>query len=324
MTINNLLNESGTMENKSQTFGNFGERQEAESKNWGYYAHLSIYKLASQFAKKKDFLEIGCGTGYGAHYLADLGVKSYTAIDKDPLVVEALSKKYKNISFESIDLDLYPLPFDKQSFDFIFSSNVFEHIAYIDPVLTQCNHLLRENGMAVIAVPPIITSGMLAENAKNFFHINNIPPWAWVSKLNRYFKTVEYYRHWVKPDCVNQDNSINMTEPKLDDFIFERDFDYLPSTITSVFLCKDPLINIAPFKGDEDCPLEWSAAKVSAEARQVKFVTLSSELKSLEEWWRNEISNIYSWAENNKESRVDNKIIVDGIMRQMANLNGKV
>ena len=311
------------MENKIQTFGNFGERQEAESKNWGYYAHLSIYKFAFQFGKNKDYLEIGCGTGYGAHYLADLGAKSYTAIDKDPLVVEDLNKKYKNINFESIDLDLYPLPFDKESFDLIFSSNVFEHIASIDPVLTQCNHLLRANGMAVIAVPPIITSGMLAENAKNFFHINNIPPWAWVSKLKQYFKTVEYYRHWVKPGCVNQDDSINMMEPKLDDFIFERDLDYLPSTITSVFVCKDPLTNIHPFIDDEDCPTEWNAAKVSAEARQLEFVTLSNELKSLDEWWRKEISNICSWAENNKEAGVDNKLIVDGIVRQMAHLNGK-
>ena len=312
------------MENKSQTFGNFGERQEAECKDWGYYAHLSIYKFASQFGIKKDFLEIGCGTGYGANYLADLGVKSYTAIDKDPLVIEALSEKYKNISFESIDLDLYPLPFDKQSFDLIFSSNVFEHIASIDPVLTQCNHLLRENGMAVIAVPPIITSGMLVENAKNFFHINNIPPWAWVKKLKRYKKTVEYYRHWVKPDCVNQDDSINMIEPKLEHFIFDHDIEYLPSTITSVFVCKSPLINIASSKGDEAPPPEWNADKVSAEARQDEFVALSSELKSLEEWWRNEISNIYLWAEKNKETGVENKLILDGVLRQIMHLNGKV
>ena len=163
------------MGNTNPTFGNFGERHEAESKDWGYYAHLSIYRFASQFCKNKDCLEIGCGTGYGSHYLADLEVKSYSAIDKDPLVVEDLNEKYRNINFKSVDLDLFPLPFDKRSFDFIFSSNVFEHIAYIDPVLTQCNQLLRNNGMALIAVPPVITSGMLEANAKNFFHINKNP-----------------------------------------------------------------------------------------------------------------------------------------------------
>ena len=71
-------------------------------------------------------------------------------------------------------------------------------------------------------------------------------------------------------------------------------------------------------------PPEWNADKVSAEARQDEFVALSSELKSLEEWWRNEISNIYLWAEKNKETGVENKLILDGVLRQIMHLNGKV
>ncbi|MEI6037559.1 MAG: class I SAM-dependent methyltransferase, partial [Planctomycetota bacterium] len=268
-------------------------------------------------------LEIGCGEGYGSRYLADLGVKSYSAVDKDSRVIESLSGKHKDIKFETVDLDLAQLPFKNQSIDFCFSSNVFEHIAYIDPVLNQCNALLRDEGVAVIAVPPVVTSGMLYENAKNIFHINNIPPWAWVEKLNRYFKTVEYYRHWVVPSLFNHDGTINKKVACLKDFIFELDPNYVPSTITSVFVCSSPLKSPILYNGGEGCPPEWNAAKLSAEARQSEFVKINKNLEEISNYWRNEIESLYSWIELNCGALSDKARTLDSAMRHLRMLIGK-
>lgn len=304
--------------------GNYGERKESESRDWGYWAHLSIYKFASQYFKRGDFLEIGCGTGYGANWLFQQGVKSYTAIDKDQGTIEALKKLHPKINFFAIDLDLSPLPFEeKRKFDFLFSSNVFEHIAYIDPVIDQLRRILKKDAIAVIAIPPIITPGMLHENAKNLFHINNIPPWSWEKKLKRYFKDVEYFRHWVVPSKINLDGTINMNCPNLDDFVFTQDFDYLPSTITSVFLCKNPLEISIVCSGQEDWPIEWRGLKVSADARQSEFVRLSKELENANDYWKNEVDDLYEWVINNEMRGTDKSEIICAIKNHLSMLLGK-
>lgn len=299
------------------TLGNYGERKESDVKDWGYYAHLSIYGFSVPIAKGKQCLEIGCGTGYGASFLREHGVKSVCAIDKDESVLKELRDKHTNVSFHSADLDLSGLPFPNESFDFVFSSNVFEHIAYIDPVLADCTRVLRTGGSAVIAVPPVITVGMLIGNAENLFHINNIPPWSWKRKLLRYFHEVEYFRHWVRRDRINVDGTIIQDGALLDDFVFLPDEEYDPSTITSVFLCKQPYEEPLPQTMPEDCPEEWRPRKVEAEARQSVFLELQKEREESTKWWHQEISSLLSWIEENRRAGVGQDTILDAVTRHL-------
>ena len=293
--------------------GNFGERQESGRHDWGYYAHLSIYAFAAEFVRGRRCLEIGCGTGYGAQYLeAEGGAASVVAIDKDESQIEELRTRFPTITFLPRDLDLDGLNVAAHSVDVVFSSNVFEHLAYPDPVLTAAASALAEDGVAIIAVPPIMTVGMLAENAKNVFHINNIPIWAWTAKLGRYFQSVQTYRHWVRADRIDDQGRILRDRPSLADFVFTEDDSCNPSTITAVFVCGGPRRPpLPPSAGPEGCPPEWRALKVEADARQEMVTDL-----------RRELAAAAAWARENRQAGTDPTFILEGVCRQLEFLSG--
>ena len=293
--------------------GNFGERQESGRHDWGYYAHLSIYAFAAECVRGRRCLEIGCGTGYGAQYLeAEGGAASVVAIDKDESQMEELRARFPTITFLARDLDLGGLNVAADSVDVVFSSNVFEHLAYPDPVLAAASNALAKDGMAIIAVPPIMTVGMLAENAKNVFHINNLPTWAWTAKLGRYFQSVSTYRHWVRADRIDGQGAILRDRPSLADFVFTEDDSCNPSTITAVFVCHGPRRSPLPAAGEaETCPPEWRSLKVEADARQEMVTDL-----------RRELAAAAAWARENTQAGTDPRFILEGVCRQLKFLSG--
>ena len=196
--------------------------------------------------------------------------------------------------------------------DVVFSSNVFEHLAYPDPVLADASRALCEDGVAILAVPPILSVEMLARNAKNIFHVTNIPPWAWARKLQRYFHSVQNYRHWVRDENISSFDSINRDNPKLDDFVFTPVAEHESRPITAIFVCVDPRRpSIATPVEHEGCPPEWRAAKVEADARREMVTDLKRELSSMR-----------NWIEENREAGTDTAFILDGVCRQLQYLCG--
>lgn len=290
----------------------YGERQECENKDWGYYAHLSIYNFGLGYLKNLDCLEIGCGTGYGTNLLQEGGVKSILAIDKSEKEITMLKKRYPKIDFLARDLDLEGLQLGSIRVDAVFSSNVFEHLAYPEKTLEGIHASLRERGIFILAIPPVTTKGMLEMNAKNLFHINNIPPWAWMTKLNRYFEEVTYYRHWVKNNKITNSGEINRDSPSILDFVFTQEKSKIISdvwsnkTITSVFICRSPKAFIEQPSESEECPVEWHAKKTEADARQNALIELKIKL-----------SDLVEWADKNRRENVDKSFILDGITRQI-------
>lgn len=53
---------------RGNELGNFGGRQAPVPLGFGYFAHLAIYDYARQFARSGTFVDMGCGSGYGADY----------------------------------------------------------------------------------------------------------------------------------------------------------------------------------------------------------------------------------------------------------------
>ncbi len=301
---------------------NYGERQNSEVLDWGYFAHLSIYEWAAQFAEGKRCLDVGCGTGYGENHLYERGGASVFAIDKDASVIEVLRDRYQNVKFCMGHLDGAGIPFPNNFFDLIFSSNVFEHLAYVDTVLVECCRVSKSNGITVIAVPPIITVEMLIENAKNIFHINNIPPWTWKKKLLRFFGSVEYFCHWVKPKCLGDDGVSKRDHASLDDFIFPPDQNYRPNTITSVLVCRNPLEVPLPKNHEESCPEDWRHLKAEAEARQMVFSKLQKAAEDTTRYWRNEISSLLTWIELSRRQRASSDVLIEAISKHLLNYLG--
>ena len=76
---------------EENSLGNFGERETPDTHDWGYFAHLSIYKFASQFSFGLRFLDIGCGTGYGSAYVNENAHARVSALDRDARVMMQMS-----------------------------------------------------------------------------------------------------------------------------------------------------------------------------------------------------------------------------------------
>ena len=113
---------------------------------------LKAYYLAKEYVQG-DLLEIGCGEGRGIGLLQQQ-CKSYTAIDKIQSVVESLTEKYPNVAF--IQDNIPPLnKIESNSYDYVISFQVIEHIRNDKLFLEEIHRVLRPGGKALLTTPNI-------------------------------------------------------------------------------------------------------------------------------------------------------------------------
>ena len=96
-------------------------------------------------------LEVGCGDGFFTNELASRNCDA-VGIDLSPVGVETARRRYPSASFEVHDLTR-PLPFDDASFDFVWCSEVLEHLFAPLAVLEQVRRVLRPHGRFCATVP---------------------------------------------------------------------------------------------------------------------------------------------------------------------------
>ncbi|MGF1635791.1 MAG: class I SAM-dependent methyltransferase [Cyclobacteriaceae bacterium] len=100
-----------------------------------------------------DLLELGCGEGRGVDLLAPK-CKSFTAIDKISDVIERLAAAHPAHTF--IQANIPPISQCKnESFDFIVSFQVIEHIKADALFLSEIARILKPGGKALITTPNI-------------------------------------------------------------------------------------------------------------------------------------------------------------------------
>jgi len=91
-------------------------------------------------------LEIGGGAGWQAKQLAEAGFQ-VSSID----LQESLYNKHQVWKVQSYDGKI--IPFDDDSFDVIFSSNVLEHIPEVETFQTEISRVLKKDGKAIHILP---------------------------------------------------------------------------------------------------------------------------------------------------------------------------
>ncbi|MCB9802535.1 methyltransferase domain-containing protein [Candidatus Nomurabacteria bacterium] len=125
--------------------------------DWSDYLHQIRKKeidiIFSYF--KKDFfnhgLEIGAGDGYQTQFLFTK-CKSFISSD---LNFERIKKENKknDVKYIKLDADKMSDYFPADKFDFIFSSNVLEHLSNVDNFLKENYRILSDDGISVHIVP---------------------------------------------------------------------------------------------------------------------------------------------------------------------------
>ena len=94
----------------------------------------------------KDLLELGSGDGFQLNYLKKI-CKSAVGVDVED--GSCSPNKLENIQY----YDGQNLPYEDESFDVVFSSNVLEHVQNIDDIEKEILRVLKPNGVAIHVLP---------------------------------------------------------------------------------------------------------------------------------------------------------------------------
>ncbi len=219
-----------------------GERVTHLYPNSCFTAHLALYHFALPWAVGKTVLDAGCGTGYGAHYLAEQGAASVQAIG----FCQAHFQR-ANLHYQVMDLQAMS-GFAPHSFDLIFTSNTLEHLPNVRLFLQQAHHLLKPDGVIIVAVPPIVNEEARQANLANPYHLNIWSPRQWHHTLQQFFTQVDSYRHHFAPAMDRPGLVFNVFDTPAETIPVEG-FCFLPielaelnviGAITAVFVAQKP------------------------------------------------------------------------------------
>ena len=99
-----------------------------------------------QIPKGSKILDIGCGDGTFAKAFEYLGMEAYG------LDISEESKHLLNGKLKICDLSKTPYPFETESFDYIFSKSVVEHLRDPDILIDEAYRLLKPNGLFICII----------------------------------------------------------------------------------------------------------------------------------------------------------------------------
>ena len=138
------------------------EQQELYDKTWrgglakgkeqrgNLQTNLEFLAKTNLLKPSDRILEIGCGIG---SVVSELSSQGYDVIGTD-ISREAVAyglKKYSNIRLEVQAAEV--LPYENDSFDFVVSFDLFEHIAQIDRHICEVSRVLRPTGYYLFQTP---------------------------------------------------------------------------------------------------------------------------------------------------------------------------
>jgi glycosyltransferase involved in cell wall biosynthesis len=117
--------------------------------------HLARYQLASPFVEGKRVLDVACGEGFGAYFLAEkCGAASVAGVDISLVAIDAARANFahENITFHQHDAlklgELFHEPFDT-----IVCSETIEHLADPQAFLRQLQQLTHAESTIIITCP---------------------------------------------------------------------------------------------------------------------------------------------------------------------------
>ncbi len=115
--------------------------------NYVYQRSRLAYVEAAKMVSGR-VLEIGTGTGYGIDIIAP-SCTTFTTLDK--YCSEAIGELPDNVEF--VNATVPPLPFKDESFDYVVSFQVIEHIVDDKEFIREVHRVLRKGGKFIVTTP---------------------------------------------------------------------------------------------------------------------------------------------------------------------------
>lgn len=166
-----------------------------------YLQHLSVYAFVKDNISDKLVLDLGCGDGYGAAFLAEKARFVY-GVDYDPEVILCAQEKYKADNLRYLAMDALKLEFKAQEFDAVCSFQVIEHIPEesIPAYLNELKRVLKHKGilyLSTLNLDKMMKSPKTYK--KNPAHCKEFRLEELQELLGRVFKEVEIYGLHLSP-----------------------------------------------------------------------------------------------------------------------------
>ncbi|MFR9652024.1 MAG: class I SAM-dependent methyltransferase [Rikenellaceae bacterium] len=117
------------------------------SDNFVFQRSLLAYHYAAQLIDGGDVLEVGTGSGYGVDIIAPRADR-FVTMDKQPPAIDNLPS-----NCEVIRAVAPKLPFGDNSFDWVVTFQVIEHIDNDSEFIAEIARVLRPTGCLIISTP---------------------------------------------------------------------------------------------------------------------------------------------------------------------------
>ncbi len=153
------------------------------------YHKYSYYSLKDEIFGK--VLDYGCGEGYGSEILSKFADEVNGADISKEAIDEAKKNRQSNLKFTLLK-DNY-LPFEDNSFDFVTSFQVIEHVENVDLYLSEIRRVLKNGGKYFLTTPNARTRLFEFQKPWNLHHYREYSECQLKNQLEKYFK-VEYMK----------------------------------------------------------------------------------------------------------------------------------
>lgn len=119
----------------------------------------------------------------------------------EPFFRDFFSKRFSqyetaDLSMKGVDhnVDLQELPFEDQTYDFVFASHVLEHISDDEKAVSEIRRVLKPNGIAILPVPLVAekTIEYPKPNPNEAYHVR-APGLDYFDRYSRFFSKVEKF-----------------------------------------------------------------------------------------------------------------------------------
>ncbi len=171
-----------------------------------------VWSCTSDFLDKlpanSNGLEVGCGNGKNMIYRKDLNLKGIDICDN-------FVKICKEQNLDVIQGDMTNLPYENNSFDFVFCIAALHHLNTIELRIKAINEMFRvckQGGKVFVYVWALEQP---ADSKRKFTKSDEMVSWKSTEDDNIYYR---YYHIYVKGELLNEFNSSDYK------FTIERDF----------------------------------------------------------------------------------------------------
>jgi len=136
-----------TNQNSITTHDKDAADYDKQVKEYDSYTHDIIFGMCFDYIKPElKLLDIGIGTGLASEKFAKCGMV-VSGVDGSEKMMNVCKEKNFTSELKLHDINILPLPYDKNLFDFVISCGVLHFFGDPNPIIKESIRLVKERGI---------------------------------------------------------------------------------------------------------------------------------------------------------------------------------